>query len=29
MQWFVSKHAVGMCAVGKFLKRWKESDTDA
>jgi hypothetical protein len=29
MQWFASKHAVGMCAVGKFLKRWKESDTDA
>jgi hypothetical protein len=26
---FISKHASGMCGVGKFLVRWKESDTDA
>jgi hypothetical protein len=28
-QWFVSKDAVGLCGVGKFLKKWKDSDTDA
>jgi hypothetical protein len=26
---FISKHSVGMCGVGKFMKRWKEWDTDA
>ncbi len=29
VQWFVSKHAVGICGVGNFLKRWKERDMDA
>jgi len=28
-QWFVTKHTVGMCRVGKFLKHWKESETYA
>jgi hypothetical protein len=26
---FISKHAPGMCGVGKFLVHWKDSDTDA
>jgi hypothetical protein len=25
---FITKHAVGMCSVGKFMKRWKERDSD-
>ncbi len=27
MQWFICKHATGMCGVGKFLQRWKETET--
>ncbi len=26
---YISKHAVGICGVGKFLLRWKESQTTA
>jgi hypothetical protein len=26
---FITKHATGMCGVGKFMKRWGERDTDA
>ncbi len=29
MQWFITKHATGMCGVGKFMLRWKERDTDS
>ncbi len=25
---FVTKHVVGMCGVGKFMKRWRQWDTD-
>jgi hypothetical protein len=25
-KWFLTKHTAGMCGVGKFLVRWKESD---
>jgi len=25
---FVTKHAAGMCGVGKLMKRWKQWDTD-
>ncbi len=25
----VTKHATGMCGVGKFMKIWGERDTDA
>ncbi len=25
---FVSKHTAGMCGVGRFMKRWKQWDTD-
>lgn len=28
-QTFVTKHSVGMCGVGKFLKHWKERTSDA
>ena len=27
-QVFVSKHVAGMCGVGKFMRRWKEWDSD-
>jgi hypothetical protein len=26
---FISKHSAGMCGVGKFMKRWKQRDTNA
>jgi hypothetical protein len=26
---FISKHACGMCGVGKFMKRWKQRSDDA
>lgn len=26
---FITKHATGMCGVGKFMKLWRERDTDA
>jgi hypothetical protein len=26
-QWFITKHTVGMCGVGKFMRIWKESET--
>jgi hypothetical protein len=26
---FISKHVSGMCRVGKFMKRWKEWDSDS
>lgn len=26
---FISKHVSGMCGVGKFMKRWKEWDSDS
>jgi hypothetical protein len=26
---FITKHASGMCGVGKFMKRWGERETDA
>jgi hypothetical protein len=27
-QHYVAKHTMGMCGVGKWMKRWKERDTD-
>jgi hypothetical protein len=26
---FITKHATGMCGVGKFMKLWEERDKDA